>query len=71
MTARLASTYGGVTGFLLGVAVVLIYDMPLLDAGYRVLALSACGAWMGAILVWLDQLLPQNSDDEEASGTES
>ena len=58
MTARLASIYGGVAGLLVGVAIALVNNMPMADAFYRLLALSACGAWMGAVLVWLDQLLP-------------
>jgi len=69
MTARLASTYGGVTGFLVGTAIALVYDMPLSEASYRLLALSICGAWMGAFLVWLDQLLP-NEEEQESSKAE-
>lgn len=69
MTARLASTYGGVTGLLIGMAIVLTYDLPLTDSFYRLLALTACGAWMGGILAWLDQLLPEQNE-QESSETE-
>ena len=70
MSVRYVSTYGGVTGLLLGIIVVLIYDLPLIEGGFRVLTLGVCGAWMGAILAWLDQLLPQKESDESTE-TES
>jgi hypothetical protein len=62
MTARYISAYGGIAGFLLGTVITLVYDMPLGDAAFRLLTLSICGAWMGAIFFWLDHLLPQSKE---------
>ena len=69
MTARFAGIYGGVAGFLVGVAIALVYNVPMTDAFYRLLALTICGAWMGAMLIWLDQLLP-HEDEQESSKAE-
>lgn len=62
MTARDLSAYGGCAGFLLGTVIVFVYDMPLGDAVYRLLTLSICGAWMGAIFCWLDHLLSYSKE---------
>ncbi len=60
MTTRYISAYGGIAGFLLGTVIALVYDMPLGDAALRLLTLSICGAWMGAIFSWLDRFLLHN-----------
>lgn len=70
MKARYISAYGGIAGFLLGTVITLVYDMPLADAAYRLLTLSICGAWMGAIFSWLDHLLPQ-SEGHDSTKTEN
>lgn len=62
MTVRDLSTCGGCAGFLLGTVIALVYDMPLGDAVYRLLTLSVCGAWMGAIFSWLDHLLSHSGE---------
>ena len=62
MTTRDLSAYGGAAGFLLGTAIALVYDMPLVDAAFRLLTLSICGAWMGAIFSWLNRFLLQNEE---------
>jgi hypothetical protein len=69
MTVRYISAYGGIAGFLLGTVIALVYDMPLGDAAFRLLTLSVCGAWMGAIISWLDHLLPQ-SEEQDSVETE-
>ena len=66
MTVRYVSAYGGIAGFLLGTVVILICDMSLGDASFRLLTLSICGAWMGAIFSWLDHLLTQNEEQDSA-----
>lgn len=68
MTVRHAGTYGGATGLLLGIVVVLVCNVPIAEAAYRLLALAMCGALMGAMLVWLDTLLPRA---EERKPTEA
>jgi small basic protein len=68
MMVRYVSAYGCIAGFLLGIVITLVYDLPVNDAAYRLLILSICGAWMGAILSWLDHLLPQS---EEIKSTET
>ena len=70
MKVRDISTYGGIAGFLLGTVITLVYDMPLGDAAFRLLALSICGAWMGAIICWLDHLLPK-SEEQNSAETEN
>ncbi|ATX82937.1 hypothetical protein Ga0123462_2102 [Mariprofundus ferrinatatus] len=62
MKARYISAYGGIAGFLLGTVITLVYNLPFADAAYRLLTLSICGAWMGAIIAWLDHLLPKNEE---------
>ena len=37
MTTRDLSTYGGMAGFLLGIVITFIYDLPLVDAAFRLL----------------------------------
>ena len=66
MTMRYMSAYGGITGFLLGTIIILIYDMPLGDASLRLLVLTICGAWMSSIISWLDHLLPQSTERNKA-----
>jgi len=66
MKTRYISAYGGIAGFLLGTVIALVYDMPLGDAAYRLLTLSICGAWMGAIFSWLDHLLLHNEEQDSA-----
>jgi small basic protein len=68
MMVRYISAYGGIAGLLLGIVITLVYDLPISDAAYRLLVLSICGAWMGAILSWLNHLLPQS---EEIKSTET
>lgn len=76
MKIRYISAYGGIAGLLLGTVITLVYDMPFGDAAVRLLTLSVCGAWMGAIIAWLDQILPEageheTSDHEQENKTES
>ncbi len=70
MMTRDMSAYGGITGFLLGTVIALVYDMPLGDAAYRLLVLSICGALMGAIFSWLDHLLSP-SEEQKLAETET
>ena len=62
MPTRHAAACGGIFGFLLGVIIVLVYDMQVADAAYRLLILAMSGAWMGSILAWLDELLMLDSN---------
>lgn len=66
MTVRDVSACGGIAGFLLGTVITLVYDMPLADAAYRLLILSVCGAWMGALFSWLDHLLLHDNEQDSA-----
>ncbi len=66
MILRYMCAYCGIAGFLLGIVITLIYDMPIGDAFFRLLTLSVCGAWMGAIISLLDHLLPRSEERDSA-----
>ncbi len=57
-----ACVSGALTGLLFGSAVCLIQNIAISDALFRIFILSSAGAWMGAMLAWLNQLLPSKSD---------
>jgi len=61
-----AAIYGGITGLLLSVIIAFVYDIGLADAAYRSLILTMGGAWMGATLAGLDDLLsPLSAESSE------
>ena len=62
MPTRHAAACGGVAGLLLGVFIALLTDMQVADAAYRLLILAMSGAWMGAILAMLNDLLMPDND---------
>jgi len=62
MPTHYAAIYGGIIGLLFGVVITLIYDIGIADAAYRSLILIMSGAWMGAILAGLNDLLSPRSD---------
>lgn len=65
MNTAQASLLGALTGLLLGVAVCLIQAIPMLDSLLRIGVLTFAGAWMGLLLAWLNQLLPENKDESK------
>ncbi len=63
MNPTQAATSGAMTGILFGLAICMIRDIPLADSLFRTAVLGAAGAWMGVLLCWLNQLLPEHADD--------
>ncbi len=61
-----ACVSGALIGLLLGGAICLIQNIAISEALFRVFILSSAGAWMGAMLAWLNQLLPSKSDHPPA-----
>jgi len=53
-----AGLAGMLTGLLFGCAVCLIQNIPLSSAMFRIFILTLAGSWMGVLLGWLNQLLP-------------
>jgi len=71
MTASHAATSGALTGLLFGAAICLIQNIPVADSLFRVFILSFAGAWMGILLVWLNQMLPNKSDHPDTGAQNS
>jgi len=65
MSVLQAGVAGALTGFLFGCAVCLIQAIPISDALLRVFVLTAAGGWMGGLLVWLNQLLPNSRHEQQ------
>lgn len=58
-----AAASGAFAGILIGISICLIQEISLPDAMFRCFILGACGAWMGMLLAWLDQMLTPASED--------
>lgn len=56
-----ASLCGALTGLLFTCAICLIQNIPLAESLFRIFIVTAAGAWMGILLAWLNQLLPDKS----------
>jgi len=61
MKVSQASISGAATGFLLGCSICLVQNIAVVDSTFRIFVLTMVGAWIGVLLVWLDQLLPSAS----------
>jgi len=59
-----AATSGALTGLMLGIAICLIQAIPIPDALLRISILTFVGAWMGLLMAWLNQLLPNKSNHD-------
>jgi hypothetical protein len=57
MQVKHAAIAGSSIGILSGIAICTIIDASLSDALFRISILAIGGAWMGMMLVWLDELL--------------
>lgn len=62
MSARYVAACGGLAGLLIGFAIVLVRDMDIANALYRMAVLTMGGAWMCGILAWLDELLQSHNN---------
>ncbi len=64
MPSRHAAACGISIGLLTGIAIAMCLDLEVADAAYRIAVLAVCGAWMGALLACLNDLLssPQNQN---------
>ncbi len=62
-----ASVCGAITGLLLGCAICLIQNIAVSDALFRIFVLTLSGAWIGMLLAWLDQLIPDQTMQQEES----
>lgn len=60
-----AATSGALTGLMLGIAVCLIQAIPIIDALFRIAILTFVASWMGVLLAWLNQLLPDKTDSHD------
>jgi len=65
-----ACVSGALIGLLFGVAICLIQNISIHEALFRVFILTAAGGWMGAMLAWLNQLLPSTSDHQDKQNSE-
>lgn len=65
MTPAHAATAGALIGLMLGIAICLIQAIPIADALLRIAILTFVGAWMGLLLAWLNQLLPNKQDNNK------
>ncbi|MDQ6951119.1 MAG: hypothetical protein Q9M26_05585 [Mariprofundales bacterium] len=76
MNATQTAALGGACGALTGFAIAMVIGVGFLDTLIRVGVLGVAGAWIGMMLCWLNQLLPQyksskvddSSDDQEDQG---
>jgi len=68
MKVSQASISGAATGFLFGCAICLVQEISIIDSIFRIFVLTVAGAWMGVLLVWLDQLLPLSSRQADQVG---
>ncbi|MDX8402218.1 MAG: hypothetical protein R8K47_06260 [Mariprofundaceae bacterium] len=59
-----AALPGAMTGLLFGLFICLIRDIPVADCLFRIGVLAAAGAWMGVLLAWLNELLPDRLDSD-------
>jgi len=64
MTTGHAAVSGALTGLLSGAAICLIQNIPVADSLFRICILSFAGAWMGVLLAWLNQILPNKSEHQ-------
>lgn len=62
MSTLQAGIAGALSGLLFGCAVCLVQAIPIPDALLRIFVLAAAGGWMGVLLVWLNHLLPSETD---------
>jgi len=67
MKPMYAATSGMLTGFLFGAAICLFQNISLTDSLFRIFILTLAGCWMGLLLAWLNQLLPNKSHSSEHS----
>jgi hypothetical protein len=63
MNTRHAAACGASIGCTIGFAVALLFGLDLTDGLYRTAILTAGGAWMGGLLAWLNDLLPNPEAD--------
>ena len=57
MQVKHAAVAGVSIGILAGCAICLVIDVTFMDALFRTSILAVAGAWMGILLVWLNDLL--------------
>ncbi|MDX8390000.1 MAG: hypothetical protein R8M38_05860 [Mariprofundaceae bacterium] len=72
MTIAYASVQGGLIGFFIGLAIVLVMNVGVNEALIRMGVLIIAGAWMGALLAWLSKLLvadDEGQDHDKNNGT--
>ncbi len=67
MNTRQAAVCGGSIGFLIAFAIAMLMRLDIVDAAWRAAILTCGGAWMGALLAWLNDLLPDphRRDEQE------
>ncbi|GAV19423.1 hypothetical protein MMIC_P0357 [Mariprofundus micogutta] len=65
MTPAHAATAGALTGLLLGSAICLIQNIPVVESLFRISILAFAGAWMGILLAWLNQILPDKKNQHD------
>jgi len=63
MSTRQAAACGAVIGCTIGFVIALLFRLELADGLYRTAILTAGGAWMGGLLAWLNELLPNPNSD--------
>ena len=71
MQVKHAAIAGTSVGILSGIAICTIIDASLSDAIFRISILAIGGAWMGMMLVWLDDLLTPNDQGRDSHGHRS
>jgi len=63
-----AATSGALAGLLLGCAICLIQNISVEDSIFRIAILTFSGAWMGILLAWLNQILPNKANHPSDPG---
>jgi len=71
MQIKHAAIAGSSIGILSGIAICTIIDASLSDTIFRVSILAIGGAWMGMMLVWLDDLLTPDDQSRGSHGSRS
>jgi len=63
MQVKHAAIAGSSIGLLAGIAICTVIGASFTDSLFRVAVLAVAGAWMGVLLVWLnDILMPRDSE---------
>lgn len=70
MKTSQAASLGAAAGFLTGFAICLLLNIGLTEALMRMLVLTLAGGWIGVLLSWLNQMLPQSPESGSGQNQE-